>query len=158
MEDAEGVAVGRSGRGGWETTAGLLSGVLAADDTALSKFIAPRPASAVKGDGVDFDASGSPESGGSRARCFPFLTSALPSSAFSNSLIRNARIYSADNVWRSVFPVAGFLGIRLHFDFFVLHRPHTLSGSTSQWTPNFLHASHCHCLLASRKLRGWRPA
>jgi hypothetical protein len=143
---ADGAGAGCSGRAGWSNTAGLSAGVLTADDDPLSKVNVLRPARGARGDGdgANPEPSGSPASGELRAGCFPFLTRLRRYSRSSDSVI----------ACRSVFPVTGFWGIRLHPNFLDLHRLHGPLGKISQVTPAFRHRWHCHRLLAPSQLRG----
>jgi hypothetical protein len=97
-----------------------MSGVLLADDLPLSKVNTPRPASIVMGDGANAGASGSPALGDARMCCFPFLTpEAGTFSTWSRQYLKSS---SSINMWRSVFPVFGLRGIKLHFCFLSLQR------------------------------------
>jgi len=124
----------------------LLAGVLPADDPLLSRVNPCRAESGSEGDGTDSEASGLPVSGDLRARRFPFLT---PTVHFScTCAVQNLRKSSAMGGRRSVFPIFGFFGIRLHFCFFTLHLLQGPIGSTLQKSPDFSHQSHCHSQLA----------
>ena len=141
----------RSGKGGWAAMSRLSVGVSAADDPPLSIVSVPRPASVASGDGAGPEPSDPPASGESRARRFPFLTSVPDSFA---CLIRNSRSSASDNARRSVLPVLGFRGIKLHPTFFCLHCLHGPSGTTMQMSPALTHRAHCHRLLAPSELKG----
>lgn len=124
---------------------GLSAGVLAADDPPLSNVNAPRLASVARGNGAGPEPSDPPASGESRARHFPILT---PEADFPACLSRKSRSSASDSVRRSVFPVLGFRGIKLHPTFLDLHCLHGPSGTTMQTLPAFKHRLHCHRRLA----------
>ena len=153
--DAEGGGGGGGGglgRGAWAKVTGLLAGVPAAEDPPLSKAKLLRPERAARGDGDSPEPSDSPVLESSWARHFPLLTAGCESSA---CLRQNSRSLVCNNAWRSVFPVKGFWGIRLHPCFCFLHHLHGLFCTTSQLWPPFMHQWHCHPLLPPSQLRGW---
>lgn len=138
----------------WGKAAGLSAGVLAADDDPpLSKVSVPRAAKGTEGDAADPEPSASPASGEPRACLFPLLTSAPGS---FTCLRRKSRSSARDSAHRSVFPVPGFWGIRLHPCFLVLHRLQGPFGTTTQTWPPSMHQRHCHHLLAPGQLGGRR--
>jgi hypothetical protein len=145
-----GAGAGFSTKGGWREEVGLSTAVSAGEDPPLPKARLPRPARAVRGDGDNPEPSDPPSSGESWARCLPFLTPACGSLGW---LRRNSRRSVFDSARRSVFPVVGLRGIRLHPCFLLLHRLHGPFGTTSQTWPAFAHRVHCHRPLAPSQLR-----
>ena len=101
------------GNDGWGMVMGLSAGELTAEDEALSKVSIPRPA---RGKGAN-----PPASGESQAHLLPLWT--FEPDPFA-CLMRNSRSSASEYVRRSVLPVEGFWGIRLHPSFFDLHRLH----------------------------------
>ena len=95
---------------------GLSAGVIMAVDPPLSSMRESRLASCAREDGVEL--FGSPMSGGLSACYFPLTMLARDS---STSLRWYKRMSSLEIVWQSTFPIAGFLGIRLHCIFLLLH-------------------------------------
>ncbi len=142
---------GRSITEGRDGTAGLSEGVLPADDPPLSSVNNPRAESPAEGDGTGPESSGFPASGRSPARCLPFSISARE---LFVCLMRNSWSSAADNEWRSVFPVVGFKGIKLHFCFLELHRWHAPLERAMHFSPASMHRRHCHRLLSPSRLRG----
>ena len=132
---------GRSGKGGWDSpAAGLSAGVSAADEP-LSKVRRPRPERVARGEGDSPEPSDSPASG---------------ACDFSTCLRRYCKISASDRARRSVFPVEGFWGIRLHPSFLDLHRLHGPFGTTAQTCPPSTQRRHCYRLLTPSQLRGWQ--
>jgi hypothetical protein len=133
---AEEGGAGCSGKGGWGMLAGLSAGVLPGDGFPPPKVSLSRPASDDSAGDASSEASGSSASGESTARRFPFLISAR--NAFA-CLTRYSKTASGVSMWRSAFPVSGFMGTKLHFSFLTKHSWHAPVGSVTHSTCLAMH-------------------
>ena len=150
--DAGGAGAGFSGKDGWGKVLGLLAGVLVADDLPLFNVRLSRPASGTRGDGASPEAEGSSVNGEPVVR--PLSFSLLYSfRAISVCWRRYSWTLAPLSMRRSVFPVAGFIGIKLHLSFLVWHCLHGPVDEESQTSPRKRHREHCHRLLALGRLK-----